>query len=55
MDTMDYTYTTHTVIAPDSVVGEIRRLIASLGTDLAQLEEALIAVEEPLPVIELED
>jgi hypothetical protein len=52
---MDYTYTTHTVIAPDTVVGEIRRLIASLGTDLAQLEEALIAVEEPLPVIELDD
>jgi hypothetical protein len=55
MDTIDYTYTPHTVIAPETVVGEIRRLIASLGTDLAQLEEALTAVEEPLPVIELEE
>jgi hypothetical protein len=52
---MDYTYTPHTVIAQDTIVGEIRRLIASLGTDLAQLEEALTVIEEPLPVIELEE
>ena len=52
---MDYTYTQHTVIAQGTVVGEIRRLIASLGTDLAELEEALATVEEPLPIIELEE
>jgi hypothetical protein len=55
MDTTDYTYTPHTVNGTDTVVGELRRLAATLRTNLAELEEALREVEEPLPVVEIEE
>jgi hypothetical protein len=55
MDTTDYTYTPHTVNGTDTVVGEFRRLAATLRTNLAELEEALREVEEPLPVVEIEE
>ena len=55
MDTTDYTYTTHTLIGADTVVGELRRLAATLRSNLAELEEALWEVEEPLPVVEIDE
>ncbi len=55
MDTTDYTYTTYTVTGTDSVVSELRRLAATLRTNLTVLEEALREVEEPLPVVEIDE
>jgi hypothetical protein len=55
MDTNEYTYTTYTSTESKTGVGELRRLAATLRTHLAVLEEALREVEEPLPIIEMEE
>lgn len=55
MDATDNTYTTHTIKGTDTVVGEIRRLAAILRCNLVELEEALREVEEPLPIVEIDE
>ena len=55
MDTIEYTYTTYTANRTNTVVAELRRLAATLRWNLTELEDALREVEEPLPVIEIDE
>ena len=55
MDTTEYTYTPHTIAEAEADLAALLRLAIALRTQLVNLDQALREVEEPLPVVEIEE